>query len=112
MKNEQQEQIFNKLGEISGELRGILRHQAAMAESQKTTQSLVQGISAEVSAIRAVQHEHGKQLTSMDTRMDKLETRINKQEITVAKHASGFGALAAFGTALAIEAVKQWWLTR
>ncbi|MDR2172675.1 MAG: hypothetical protein LBE32_00450 [Burkholderiales bacterium] len=107
-----QNNIHHCLGEIRGELRSIIRQNAAMAESQKTTQALASGIAAEVSAIRAVQQEHGKQLSKMDTRVDGLEVRLNKQEVTVAKHAAGFGAAASIGMALIIEGVKQWWLTR
>jgi hypothetical protein len=105
-----QNNIHHCLGEIRGQLLAIIQQNATIAESQKTTQEIVRNISNDVAAIKATQQHHGEQLSGLWKQVDKLEGRVDKQEVVVAKQATGIAIAASIGMAIIIESVKQWWI--
>ncbi|MDR2710211.1 MAG: hypothetical protein LBB65_02565 [Burkholderiales bacterium] len=102
-----QDQIFHKLGEIAGELKGVHRQSADIQATAQLTQRMVQAIQADMAALRATQQSMQERQDRTVGRVDRLEERINRQEIVAAKHGAGFGALAAAGTALIVEGIRM-----
>lgn len=106
--NEQQDQISLRLGEISGELRAIIRQNATLTATMQSTQATVQTIAADLATVRATQQSMAERMDSLGNRVGHLEEHVHAQDITVAKQSATIGAAASIGMALIIEGIKQW----